>query len=53
MSSPTSTVRPRAHARDALRVISLREDFKTAKVDGKTLGQLFSGAVEGVMSIRV
>ncbi|KIY95316.1 Exocyst complex component 5 [Monoraphidium neglectum] len=39
--------------RDALRVISLREDFKTAKVDGKTLGQLFSGAVEGVMSIRV
>jgi hypothetical protein len=34
-------------------VISLREDFKTAKVDGKTLGQLFSGAVEGVMSIRV
>lgn len=39
--------------RDALRVISLREDFKTARVDGRTLGQLFTGAVEGVMSLRV
>ncbi|GBF89405.1 exocyst complex component [Raphidocelis subcapitata] len=39
--------------RDALRIISLREDFKTARVDGRTLGQLFTGAVEGVMSLRV
>jgi hypothetical protein len=29
--------------RDALRFIALREDFRTAKVDGKTLLQLFSG----------
>ncbi|KAI8464865.1 MAG: exocyst complex component Sec10-domain-containing protein [Monoraphidium minutum] len=39
--------------RDALRVIALREDFKTAKVDGRSLAQLFSGQVEGVMSMRV
>eukprot|EP00879_Flechtneria_rotunda_P023469 GHRR01024825.1.p1 GENE.GHRR01024825.1~~GHRR01024825.1.p1 ORF type:complete len:107 (+),score=42.48 GHRR01024825.1:354-674(+) len=29
--------------REALRFISLREDFRTAKVDGRTLLQLFSG----------
>ncbi len=29
--------------RDALRFIALREDFKTARVDGKTLAQLFAG----------
>jgi hypothetical protein len=49
---PTPAPTPHTQ-RDALRVISLREDFKTAKVDGKSLGRLFSGAVEGVMSIRV
>lgn len=46
----TPTTHP---TRDALRIIALREDYKTARVGGKTLGQLFSGAVEGVMSIRV
>lgn len=34
--------------RDALRFVALREDFKTARVDGKTLQQLFSG--EGMES---
>jgi hypothetical protein len=29
--------------RDALRYIALREDFKTARVDGKPLMALFSG----------
>jgi hypothetical protein len=29
--------------KDALKYIGLREDFKTAKVDGKALQQLFSG----------
>lgn len=33
--------------RDALRYIALREDFKTARVDGKPLMALFSG--EGTM----
>lgn len=32
--------------RDALRYIALREDFKTARVDGKPLAALFSG--EGI-----
>lgn len=34
--------------RDALRYIALREDFKTARVDGKPLVVLFSG--EGLES---
>jgi hypothetical protein len=50
---PHPTKRNNLFVRDALRIISLREDFKTARVDGRTLGQLFTGAVEGVMSLRV
>lgn len=53
LNDPEQNIRQHNNNRDALRIISLREDFKTAKVEGKTLGQLFTGAVEGVMSIRV
>lgn len=37
-----------AFCRDALRYIALREDYKTARVDGKALAVLFSG--EGLES---
>eukprot|EP00877_Chromochloris_zofingiensis_P003097 jgi/Chrzof1/12789/Cz07g07190.t1 len=38
--------------RDALRFISLREDFKSAKVDNKTLAQLFAGeGMEGQIQL--
>ncbi|KAF8067428.1 hypothetical protein HT031_002476 [Scenedesmus sp. PABB004] len=39
--------------RVALRFIALREDFRTAKVDGKTLQELFSGeGMEGQLGAR-
>ncbi|KAF8067429.1 SEC10a [Scenedesmus sp. PABB004] len=47
---PTARCRAR---RDALRFIALREDFRTAKVDGKTLQELFSGeGMEGQLGAR-
>jgi hypothetical protein len=42
------TVASFSACRDALRYIALREDFKTARVDGKPLVVLFSG--EGLES---
>jgi hypothetical protein len=42
------TVASVSACRDALRYIALREDFKTARVDGKQLVVLFSG--EGLES---
>lgn len=34
--------------KDAMRYIQLREDFKTARVEGRTLGQLFTSELKGL-----
>ena len=33
--------------KDALKYVQLREDFKTAKVDGQSLSQLFTSEIHG------